>query len=227
MLQRGIVKSINADNKTITVRVPMYETSNSGEALFECRIKNTPGVLGGYVKDDAVYVDFENDQLDAPVVVGKLFVGLAKEQNSKTSIFADDLTVAGTATFSDNFKVGDVNYKDLLALKKKLNIDENNHIYSHKIRVSDVGRDNGYAEIINSSAIAFTDETLARYLYANNATLSVTVYVANNGAVMTYYLRSTDGVTIPRTYSIISNSGIDYSHDMGYISITDDPQIIF
>ena len=125
MIQYGIIKELKPEENSAIVRIPMYETSQGEEALFNCVLTVTPGIINGYTEGDIVTVGFENDDLDSPFVLNKLFTGISKEQNSETSAFLDNLYVEGTAEFSENFKVGEVTYKDLLSLKKNLNITEN------------------------------------------------------------------------------------------------------
>ena len=126
MIQYGIIKELKPEENSAIVRIPMYETSQGEEALFDCVLTITPGIINGYKEGDIVTVAFENNQLDLPVIINKLYTGVAKEQESETSAFLDNLYVEGSTELSENFKVGEVTYKDLLSLKKKLNIDENN-----------------------------------------------------------------------------------------------------
>lgn len=113
MIQKGIIEKLYPEENSALVRIPMYETSQGERALFTCIIKTLPGIVNGYVESDVVFVDFENDDLDYPVIVGKLYLGASKEINSKTSINADNLTVNGSAKFSEDFSISDINYKDI------------------------------------------------------------------------------------------------------------------
>ena len=121
MIQKGIIKEIIFNENRMLVRIPMYESPGSGEAIFDCMIANQPGYVNGYAIGDIVFVDFENDDLDDPVVVGCLYTGI-KSNKSKSGFIGDSVDVQGYAKFSTDFQVGEVTYKDLLALKKALPI---------------------------------------------------------------------------------------------------------
>ena len=86
MIQKGIVKSIALEKNILYVRIPIFETAGSQEAIFECRLCTEPGILNGYNVGDVVFVSFESDYLNLPVVIGKLYKGLKNMNNSNTSI---------------------------------------------------------------------------------------------------------------------------------------------
>ena len=113
MIQKGIIEKLYPEENSALVRIPMYETSQGERALFTCIIKTLPGIINGYVEEDVVFVDFENDDLDYPVIVGKLYLGPAKEIGSKTSIDVDSLVVDGSAKFSSDFSISDISYSDI------------------------------------------------------------------------------------------------------------------
>ena len=124
MIQKGIVKELLPNENRIVVRVPIYETAGSEEALFTCTYSIQPGVVNGYNVDDVVYVDFENNQLEEPIVVGKLYVGVDDAQNSKSSFIGGSLQINGNANLPTNTNIGDISYYDLLSLKKRLKLEE-------------------------------------------------------------------------------------------------------
>ena len=119
MIQKGIVKELLLNENRVLVRIPMYESPGNGEAIFDCMVSNQPGIINGYTVGDVVFVDFENNDLDDPVVVGNLYRGL-NEMKSKSGFVGDSINVAGSSKFSTDFQVGEITYKDLLALKKAL-----------------------------------------------------------------------------------------------------------
>lgn len=117
MIQKGIVTELNLDRNKITVRVPIFENAGDPPALFECAICNEPGIINGYSVDDIVYVDFENNYLNYPILMGKLYRGLSEASNNNTSIIAQTLSVSGPTRLSSDFKVGDISYSDLYYIK--------------------------------------------------------------------------------------------------------------
>lgn len=78
MLQKGIIETIE-DKYTVKVRVPKYdklESSASGtrsEDLATGIVCTLPGMNLTYAVGDIVLVDFENDELSKPVILGLLY----------------------------------------------------------------------------------------------------------------------------------------------------------
>ena len=124
MIQQGIIKELIPNENCALVRIPIYETSQGEEAIFNCVLSCIPGIINGYQVGDIVIVGFENDQLDLPIVLSKLYLGVSREENSYTSMNVDNLNVSGRTTLNEDFSVGEVTYKDLLSLKKKLQQEE-------------------------------------------------------------------------------------------------------
>lgn len=134
MIQKGIVKEVQQAENRIIVRIPLYETAGGNEALFSCVIANQPGIINGYIEGDIVFVDFENNSLDYPVVVGNLYRGL-NEIKSKSGFVGDSISVEGSSKFSTDFQVGEISYRDLLSLKKYLNLVEEGNVGFDEIKI--------------------------------------------------------------------------------------------
>ena len=79
MLAKGVISSIDFSSNTCKVRIPQFETVNSDPIILDATISITPGIYNGYKENDVVWVAFENNMLEHPVVIGKLFLGTAKE----------------------------------------------------------------------------------------------------------------------------------------------------
>ena len=79
MLAKGVINSINFSSNTCKVRIPQFETVNSDPIILDATISITPGIYNGYKENDVVWVAFENNMLEHPVVIGKLFLGTEKE----------------------------------------------------------------------------------------------------------------------------------------------------
>ena len=84
MLTKGEIKTINYNNNTGTVRVPLFETSDSNDqVIIDAIFVIPPGIFNGYRPGDIVEVGFENSSLTPAVVLGKLYLG-ANIENQKT-----------------------------------------------------------------------------------------------------------------------------------------------
>lgn len=156
MIQKGIVKQLLFDENKISVRVPIFETPGSEEAIFDCNIMIQPGIITGYNIDDVVYVDFENDQYEHPVVVGKLYTG--NDNVSHSAFLGDTIDVSGKAKFSTDFNVGDITYTDILATVKQLKQDTDEN------RIDDYFTKDEVTDLINS-AISSAISKIAIYEY--------------------------------------------------------------
>ena len=101
MIVKGLIKTINFSDNSCTVRLPIFETAASqGEVILKAVMLTQPGLYNGYSEGDIVFVDFENDKLNQPIVLGKLYLGAAKEETSPvhSSLAVSNLTVTSKAT---------------------------------------------------------------------------------------------------------------------------------
>ena len=134
MIQKGIVKEVQHAENRIIVRITLYETAGGNEALFSCVTANQPGIINGYTEVYIVFVDFENNSLDYPVIVGNLYRGL-NEIKSRSGFVGDSINVVGSSKFSTDFQVGEISYRDLLSLKKYLNLVEEGNVGFDEIKI--------------------------------------------------------------------------------------------
>lgn len=82
MITKAIVQSINANGTRCVVRMPLFETSsNSAPVEVEALVNIAPGIYNNLVVGDVVFVAFEENKLEKPVVIGKLFRGAEIEGN--------------------------------------------------------------------------------------------------------------------------------------------------
>lgn len=140
MIVKGILKTINYSDNSCTVRLPIFETvATSGEVILKAIFLNQPGNYDGYAENDVVFVDFENDQLDCPIIIGKLYCGAAKEiaSTKKSGLSVANLTVATSASIPIDTKLvldntntavpvdnGLTSYKSILDIIKALHKTE-------------------------------------------------------------------------------------------------------
>jgi hypothetical protein len=108
MIVKGIIKTINYNDNSCTVRLPLFETvATSGEVILSAVFMSQPGMYNGYAENDVVFVDFENDSLDSPIVIGKLYLGATAETASakKGGIAVSSLNVSSDATLPVDTKI--------------------------------------------------------------------------------------------------------------------------
>jgi len=94
MVTKGIIKSIDFNGNTCTVRLPLFETAATAEPIVTTAIfSNTPGAYNGYKEEDVVLVAFEDNKVESPVIIGKLYLGASKEKaDDRGSILCENLT---------------------------------------------------------------------------------------------------------------------------------------
>lgn len=119
MIVKGLIVNIPSYKATINsgdlrntcdVRIPSFEdVTGSGEVIIpDAQIVVQPGLFGNYQVNDVVWVAFEDEQYDTPVVIGKLFRGNAMETTElreaarKGALVQDSITSQSTATLPVN-----------------------------------------------------------------------------------------------------------------------------
>ena len=101
MITEAQIISISPDRTTCQAHIPLFETiSTTWPTTIEAGFLNLPGIYDGYNDGDMVWVAFERNQADSPIVIGKIFKG-AKEENkvaggairAATGVFSNNLTI--------------------------------------------------------------------------------------------------------------------------------------
>lgn len=100
MVTKAIIRSINGAANRCIVRMPLFETaSNSTPVEAEALVSITPGLFNNLVVGDVVFVAFEENALEKPIIIGKLFKGTANENNVRGGAgILDTLKVRTAAT---------------------------------------------------------------------------------------------------------------------------------
>ena len=96
MVVKGIIKSIDYTGNTCMVRIPLFENAaTNNEVAMKAIIATTPGIYNGYKEGDVVIVTFENNEIDMPIVLGKLYLGVTAEKaDPRGAINCDTITSA-------------------------------------------------------------------------------------------------------------------------------------
>ena len=80
MVTKAEIKSINGAGNRCIVRMPLFETAaSSAPVQAEALVSITPGLFNNLVVGDVVYVAFEENAIEKPIIIGKLFKGTASE----------------------------------------------------------------------------------------------------------------------------------------------------
>jgi hypothetical protein len=126
MITKGQIKSINRAGNRCVVRLPLFETASSTAPVeIEALVSITPGLFNNLFVDDVVFIAFEENALEKPILIGKLYTGSANETNTPGGAgILDTLTVRTSGSLpatTTNFVFQGDNkdeYKDLTTPKK-------------------------------------------------------------------------------------------------------------
>ena len=134
MITKAIIKSIDRNKNKCSVRMPLFETASSpGHFVVDALISIPPGVYNNLFVDDIVFVSFEENALEKPIVIGKLYRGPKYESDTKggagifNSVLVRDTTTVQAATTFFKFNEQDTktltsknknNYKQLYTAKQ-------------------------------------------------------------------------------------------------------------
>ena len=99
MVTKGIITSIDFNGNTCQVRIPLFESAGNDPITGTAIVSNTPGSYNGYKVGDVVLVAFEDGKMQNPVIVGKLYLGAAKEkQDPRGTINVETTTASKSAS---------------------------------------------------------------------------------------------------------------------------------
>jgi hypothetical protein len=80
LVTKAIVRSINGAGNRCMVRMPLFETTASASPVeAEALVSITPGLFNNLVVGDVVFVAFEENALEKPIILGKLYTGARNE----------------------------------------------------------------------------------------------------------------------------------------------------
>jgi hypothetical protein len=109
----------------INVNVFIFQQPGDEPVIMPCNVCYQPGFNVGYQYGDIVIVGFIDDNLQYPVILGKLYKPENIKNDDKSGINLQTLSVSSSTKLSGDTEIGEVNYKYLLALK---DIVDNNKI---------------------------------------------------------------------------------------------------
>lgn len=128
MLTKAIIQSIDYTKNMCRVRIPLFENASRNVNIIEAdaQINIVPGIYNSYKTGDIVFIGFEENKMELPVILGKLFVSAANEAGSyRGNVSGNSLAITDTAqlpysTLFDFSKIAQNNklYTDLNTPKK-------------------------------------------------------------------------------------------------------------
>lgn len=119
MITKAIIKQLNTLNDNhFLVYIPLLRKANAPEssATLSATLIVLPGVENSLKVDDVVFVTFEDNQMDKPVILGKLYTG--KEDNITTNLTVKSLVSLENTDLQNNTTIENIN---LTTLSTQLN----------------------------------------------------------------------------------------------------------
>ncbi len=74
MIIKAIIEDLpEQDDNHYTIRIPFLEDHTKNQVNFKALLSHTPGIYDSYQIGDVVFISFENEKLDMPIILGKLY----------------------------------------------------------------------------------------------------------------------------------------------------------
>ena len=100
MLTKAIIQSIDYTENICRVRIPLFENASRNTVMIEAdaQFSIVPGVYNSYKTGDVVFISFEENRMELPVILGKLFVSASAEASShRGNLGGNSLIITDTA----------------------------------------------------------------------------------------------------------------------------------
>lgn len=128
MLTKAIIKETNKiDSNKYLVYIPLFQLANQTEqdALYEATLCSDDCINNSLKVGDVVFVDFEDNRYEKPVIQGKLFTKKENKEITSQAIFKT-LKVNERVDLNGDVNINGKNYSDLFrGLKNLLDSSDN------------------------------------------------------------------------------------------------------
>lgn len=99
MLTKAIIQSIDYTKNICRVRIPLFENASRNVNIIEAnaQLNIVPGICNNYKTGDIVFIGFEENKMELPVILGKLFVSTTTEtKDPRGSLSGNSLVITDT-----------------------------------------------------------------------------------------------------------------------------------
>ena len=142
MIFKAIIKELpEPGNNKFVVRIPPLEDNTTNEFTLPALLCNQPGEYAGYEVGDVVFIEFENNKLDVPIILGKLYINV--ENKGKGFHRISRLDVTDAISIPDNTSLGGYTVKDFFSLFQRVENTISNVIYYELASNDSVSFDKG------------------------------------------------------------------------------------
>lgn len=107
MLTEAQILEINQDTGIFKIRIPLFETIGSNQYTILTAALATPeGIYANYKVGDMVFVGFERNKAELPIILGKIYRGLTESRSDKGGhLTCEDLVVSKSAVLPANITI--------------------------------------------------------------------------------------------------------------------------
>lgn len=122
----------NPDSMRFKIRVPVFESySGADKAIMEANAIAMPGYIPNYQPGDVVYIAFEDNSLNDPLILGGIFKGNQSAEGAvdiNSAVVSKYAKLPGNTVFGDDMIFIDL-YNKVLELEAQLkNISQGDSI---------------------------------------------------------------------------------------------------
>jgi hypothetical protein len=100
MLTKAIIQSVDYTKNLCRVRIPLFETASRNVNMIEAEAQFSivPGIYNSYQVGDIVFIGFEENKIDLPIILGKLFISASAEASAhRGNVSGNSLNITDTA----------------------------------------------------------------------------------------------------------------------------------
>lgn len=98
MITKAIIKSINSTGTRCTVEIPLFKSASMTKPVEATALINIPpGIFNNLKVNDVVFIGFEENAMEKPIILGKLFTGASEGNIRGGGGVFNNLTVNSTA----------------------------------------------------------------------------------------------------------------------------------
>jgi hypothetical protein len=125
MITKGIIKAVNVNSNTYSVRIPYFEMPGAigkgtvNGSTYDATLCCVPGILESYKVNDVVFVGFEDHQGAKPIILGRLYVN-RNDKDHRGAYRVDSLDVEKYASLPTNTTIGGVSISKILEYMRNL-----------------------------------------------------------------------------------------------------------
>jgi len=135
MVTEAIIISIDQKNNTCQVRIPLFEPAGGFPDISTAHFVSQPGLYNGFQVGDYVWVAFERNRADIPVVIGKMYRGVEKEKAAPGGALKGvDLEITNSAKIPLTTELSGYNANDI----KRKKYTSISNIVERVVKLSDI-----------------------------------------------------------------------------------------